>query len=272
MCWSARADAAAGLLVSGVGIVCVAGAVRQSRGRGRAGLLPLAALPLVLGAHQLVEAVVWLGADGHLSSSSAALARTVWAVIALPLLPVLVPVGVWRADRAAAAPDRTSPDPAAPGRAAAGRAAADAGAVLPGSAARPASGARARAPGWFAVLGAVVAVPLAVAVAVDPVTAREDGHTLAYGVGVPYPAVLLAGYLVATVGSLLVSTDRLLRLLGVLTGAGAVVAALLWRTAFVSTWCALAALVSVVLLRWVGRRPERRAAPPAPRVSAPPAD
>ncbi|MEV7780529.1 DUF6629 family protein [Kitasatospora sp. NPDC088351] len=45
----------------------------------------------------------------------------------------------------------------------------------------------------------------------------------------------------------------MLRRLGVLTGAGAVLCSVLWRLAFVSTWCALAALVGVVLLHWAGR-------------------
>ncbi len=92
-----------------------------------------------------------------------------------------------------------------------------------------------------------------VAVARHPVTAEEHGHMLSYAVGIPYAPLLLAGYLVATIGSPLLSGDRTLRLLGVLTGVGALLSALLWRLAFASTWCALAALVSVVLLEWVRR-------------------
>ncbi len=54
----------------------------------RARDLPVAALPLLLGAHQLVEAAVWNSGGG------CSPAATAWAVIALPLLPVWVPVGV----------------------------------------------------------------------------------------------------------------------------------------------------------------------------------
>ncbi|WP_347568773.1 DUF6629 family protein [Kitasatospora aureofaciens] len=68
----------------------------------------------------------------------------------------------------------------------------------------------------------------------------------------PHAALLLAGYLLTTVGSFLVSGDRLLRCLGLLTGAGAVLCALFWRFAFVSAWCALAALASLLLLHWAG--------------------
>lgn len=56
MCWSATADLVAGAGVAAVGVACVA-RVRSARD------LPLAALPLLLGAHQLVESAVW-DADG----------------------------------------------------------------------------------------------------------------------------------------------------------------------------------------------------------------
>lgn len=100
-----------------------------------------------------------------------------------------------------------------------------------------------------------MAAALAVAVATRPVTATEHGHTRGYAVGLSHPAVLLTGYLLATVGSLLVSGDRLLRRLGLLTGIGALVCALLWRLAFVSTRCALAAVASLLLLHWTAHPP-----------------
>ncbi|MFJ2580344.1 DUF6629 family protein [Kitasatospora aureofaciens] len=96
---------------------------------------------------------------------------------------------------------------------------------------------------------------LAVAVATHPARATEHGHTLTYDIGVPHAAVLLAGYLLATVGSLFTIGDPTLRRTGLLTGTGAAVCAVLWRLALLSTWCALAALVSALLLRWVGRPP-----------------
>ncbi|MEE1782032.1 hypothetical protein PUR71_03655 [Streptomyces sp. SP17BM10] len=221
MCWSAQADAVAGGVVVGLGVVCLV----RARRSGRPQRVPLAALPLVLGAHQLIEALVWLGTDGGLPAAPAGWARTAWAAIALPLLPVYVPAAVWCA----------STEPGHPVGAVRHRVqAAQVGLCL---------------------LGAAVAVPLAVAVAAHPVTATEHGRTLTYGIGVPHPAVLLAGYLLATIGSLLVSGDRDLRRLGLLTGLAAGLCAVLWRIAFLSTWCALAALVSVLLVHWAGRAP-----------------
>ncbi|MFI9364088.1 DUF6629 family protein [Kitasatospora sp. NPDC053057] len=221
MCWSAQADAVVGGAVAGVGVACLV----RARRSGRPQRLPLAALPLVLGVHQLIEALVWLDTDGELPSALAEAARTAWAVIALSLLPVLVPTGVWCA------------------------------AHEPG---HPVGPNRRHVLALLTLLGVAVAIPLAAAVAARPVTANRHGHTLGYAVGVPHPALLLAGYLLATVGSLLVSGDRLLRRLGLLTGTGAVLCALLWQFAFISTWCALAALASLLLLHWAGHPPTNR--------------
>ncbi|WP_405861531.1 hypothetical protein OG361_39545 [Streptomyces sp. NBC_00090] len=198
MCWSATADLWAGLGIGAVGVASLASV------RG-AGDVPLAALPLLLGAHQVVEAAVWRSGGG------AGPATLVWAVIALPLLPVWVPAGVL-------------------------------------TAARPADGRRLLVP---LAAGLATAGVLAYHLATRPVTAEIRGHTLGYVVDLPLAPLLIAGYLLATVGALLLARDRILRLLGLLTGAGAVVCALLWSTEFVSTWCALAALASLVLLAWV---------------------
>ncbi|WP_432115323.1 DUF6629 family protein [Streptomyces sp. S1] len=201
MCWSAAADLWAGLGIGAVGVASLA-SVR------RPGDAPLAALPLLLGAHQVVEAAVWHAGGG------AGPATLAWAVIALPLLPLWIPVGVL-------------------------------------TAARPTDRPRLFVP---LAVGLATACLLAYRLATRPVTAEIRGRTLGYVVDLPYAPLLLVAYLLATVGALLLARDRLLRLLGLLTGAGAAVCALLWTTEFVSTWCALAAVASVLLLVWVRGR------------------
>lgn len=203
MCWSATADLVAGTGIAAVGVACLA-AVR------RPGDVVLAALPLLLGAHQIIESVVWDAGGG------AGPATLAWAVIALPLLPLWVPLGVMTA---APRTDR-------------------------GRLAVPLA------------VGLLTATALAYRLATGEVTAEIRGHTLGYVLDLPYAAPVIAGYLLATVGALLLARDRSLRLLGVLTGAGAVVCVLLWRTEYVSTWCAFAAVASLVLIGWVrGRNP-----------------
>ncbi|MFD5549971.1 DUF6629 family protein [Streptomyces goshikiensis] len=202
MCWSATADLAAGTVITAVGVVCV---LRVRRARD----LPVAALPVLLGAHQLVEAAVWNAGGGCGPASTA------WAVIALPVLPVWVAFGVLLA--------------AAPG----------ARRVLWGPAAA----------------GLATAAVLAYCLATRPVDAEVRGHTIGYGVAVPYAPLVVAGYLFATLGALLLSGDRGLRLLGAVLAAGAAVCAALWRLEFASTWCAFAAAASVLVLGWVRRGP-----------------
>lgn len=190
MCWSATADLVAGTGVAAVGVVCVA---RTRRVRD---------LPLLLGAHQIIESAIWRSGGG---SGPAVLA---WAVIALPLLPLWIPLGVL-----CAAPPRARRRLLVP-----------------------------------LAAGIATAALLAYCLATRPVSAGIRGHTLGYALDVPRSGPLVAGYLPATVGALLLSGDRLLRALGVLAAVGSVVCAALWRLEFVSTWCAFAALCSVILL------------------------
>ncbi|MCX5337396.1 MULTISPECIES: DUF6629 family protein [unclassified Streptomyces] len=201
MCWSATADLVAGAGIVGVGVACVA-RVR------RVGDLPMASVPLLLGAHQLVEARVWQveGGTGP--------ATVVWAVIALPLLAAWVPLAVL-----CAVPRR------AWGRL-----------TIP------------------VVCGVMTAGAMAYAIATRPVRAEIRGHTVGYVLGLPHTEVLIAGYLLATVGALLLSGDRWLFGFGVLAAVGVLVCWALWRLEFASTWCAFAAVCSLVVFGWVRGR------------------
>lgn len=174
--------------------------------------LPLAALPLLLGTHQIIESAVWRSGGGT------GPATVVWAIIALPLLPVWVPLGVLLA-------------------------------------AQPRARRRLVIP---VVVGLATAAVLAYRLATRGVTADIRGHTLGYVLDLPHSPLIITGYLLATVGSLLLAGDPVLRLLGLLAAAGAVACAVLWRLEFVSTWCALAAVASVVVLGWARRRPADR--------------
>ncbi|MCQ4214038.1 DUF6629 family protein [Streptomyces longispororuber] len=206
MCWSATADLVAGTAVTAVGVACV---TRAARTRPRA--VPLAALPLLLGAHQLIEAVIWNDGGG---SGPATVA---WAVIALPLLPLWVPLAVL-----CAAPPRARRRLLVP-----------------------------------VAAGVVTSAVLAYVLAATTVTAEVRGHTMGYAIGLPHAGWLVGGYLLATIGSLLLSGEAGLVLLGGLVAVGAAGCAALWRWEFISTWCACAALCSVVLYGWL------RGGPPA---------
>ncbi|MEU9192422.1 DUF6629 family protein [Streptomyces hundungensis] len=219
MCWSATADLIAGGAITAVGVASVASAARRPLD------LPLAALPLLLGAHQIVEAVVWHNGGGT------GPATLIWAVIALPLVALWVPAAVL-------------------------------------CAAPPGARRRLLIP---LVAGIATCAALAHALASRPVTAEIRGHTVGYSLGLPWAGPIVLGYLLATIGSLLLSGDRGLVLFGVLVAVGAAVSFGLWRQEYISTWCAFAALCSVVLWFWVGRRRPLTRAPRTPRPSGEPA-
>lgn len=202
MCWSATADLVAGTVISAVGVASVV------RAAGRPRDLPLAALPLLLGAHQIIESEVW---RGHGGTGPATVA---WAVIAMPLLALWMPVAVL-----CAAP------PSARRRL-----------LFPLEA------------------GIATAAALSYCLATRTLTAEIRGHTVGYSLGLPHTELIVAGYLVATIGSLLLSGDRGLVLFGALVAVGAAVCVVLWRQEYISTWCAFAAVCSVVLYLWVRRR------------------
>lgn len=208
MCWSPNTDLVAGGVIAALGVVSFGRAALAGRRRD----LALAALPLLLGAHQLIESVVWSGWDDGTVSGGAV---TAWAVIAFPVLPAFVPLAV---------------------------------ALAAGI------GRRLRFAPFIAV-GVAVSAVFAYALASGPVTAEAVGHTMRYGVhALPAGWLVLAGYLFAALGALFVSPQPDVRLLGTVCTIGVLVCGVLWRYAFASTWCALAAVASLIIVRWSWRR------------------
>lgn len=199
MCWSATVD-----VVIGTGVV-LAGAVAVALVRDRRDL-PLAALPLLLGAHQLLEAHVWASSSGQGSVITGGFV-TLWTLVAFAVLPVYVPFALLVAER------------------------------------------ERRRGQWVAgAVGVPVAAVMTVAVA-HGATATDHGHVLDYGAGIPLLPLVLVGYLVAACVPFLLSPEPTMRELGVVLVIGAVVAGLVNLLAFASVWCALAAAVSVLVVR-----------------------
>ena len=97
MCFSAQADIVGGTLVAAIGV----DAYRHLR--GRSSHLLLATLPVLLGVHQLVEAFVWWGVDGHVPRAVGRVALWTYLLIAFVVLPVFVPFAVLAAPAVLAA-------------------------------------------------------------------------------------------------------------------------------------------------------------------------
>ena len=200
MCFSAGADVAAGMVIGAVGLDGLR-YVRRPAERW------LASLPIVLAAHQLVEAVVWLGLQDRVGEDVWRPALGLYLTIAFGILPVLVPLAV--------------------------------GALEP-----PARRGPTRA---FVVIGAVVSAVLMYAVVRGPVDARIQDLHVAYSVNLWNGGALVALYLAATCGPMLFSGFRHVRWFGIANLIVAGLLAWLSQEAFISLWCLWAAVTSVAI-------------------------
>jgi hypothetical protein len=174
--------------------------------------LALAALPLLLGAHQLDETLVWWGLQGHVSAGVGAgvghVATWVYLLFAFVVLPIYVPVAVLALEPA---------------------------------------GRRRSIVAGFAALGAVVSSVLLAAMLSGPVTATLGHHHIGYGIGLPAGFLVTAAYVVATCGPMVFSGYRRLFLFGVVNLVAVAVLARLAVSGFTSLWCGWAAVTAAVI-------------------------
>lgn len=180
---------------------------------------PLALLPLLLAGHQIVEAFVWWGLRGDVSWSTGRAAMWIYLLIAFCVVPVAVPYALAVLERRYAGRSRWA----------------------------------------FVALGAAVAAVLLYALVRGPVTAETEQHHIDYRIDLWLGGAVVALYVVATVGPLLRSRQVHLRLLGIVNLVAVVALAWLSSSAFISLWCAWAAVTSVAIaahLRLANRPPE----------------
>ena len=224
MCFSPEADAVMGLVIGAIGV----DALRHVREPSQ---LPLASLPVVLAAHQLIEVFVWSGLDGSVAPSVGRAAVYAYLLVAFAV-PLLIPPAV-----AAMEPDDRRRH------------------LIEG----------------LAMVGALVSLVLIVGVLTGPVTATDGGDHIAYTATVFHGIALTVVYTAVIHGCLLASSHRFIVVYGVLNLVAVTLLGWLTFSGFVSLWCAWAALTSLViavhlrnanpvlgLLRTsVGRRPLR---------------
>lgn len=221
MCFSPEADLVGGIVIGAIGVDVFRHVA------GRRSHMALAALPMLLGAHQVIEAVAWWGLQGHVGHAAGRLAIWSYLLIAFVLVPVYVPLAVW------------SSEP---------------------------RGRRRNAMAGFVVLGGVVSAVLLAAMLRGPVVATLATHHLSYSTDLHAGWLVVAAYVAATCGALLLSGYRDMAVFGVVNLVAVAVIARLTIDGFASFWCAWAAISSAAFalhLRY-GRGGTRRQDPAAP--------
>ena len=205
MCFSANADLAAGVVVAAVG----ADALRHAR---RPAEQALALLPVLLGAHLLVEAVVWWGLTGQVDPATGRAATWLYLAFALCVLPLLVPLTIRALE----------PDPA-----------------------------RRRLIGWLALPGGVLVAAYFGALVHGPVVAHIVGHHIAYDVPLDDGVLDAFVYAVVTCGALLLSSHRRIVAFGVANAVAVAGLTWLQADALTSLWCAWAAITSMAIVGYL---------------------
>jgi hypothetical protein len=202
VCFSPQADLVGGIVVGAIGFD---GALHIGSRRNQ---LALACLPLLLAAHQLDEAFVWWGLQGHVASDVGRVATWAYLLFAFVLLPLYVPLSVLALEPRGRRQALIAP---------------------------------------FVGLGAVVSVLLLAAMLRGPVTARLGHLHVSYGTGIHDGVLIVGAYVVATCGSLLFSGYRHIAIFGVVNLIAVAVLARFTIDGFASLWCGWAAVTSAAI-------------------------
>lgn len=173
--------------------------------RGRNDHLLLAGLPLLLGAHQLVEAFVWWGIEGHVPHDVGRVALWIYLLIAFVVLPMFVPFAVLAIEPTARRRWSMAP---------------------------------------FIALGAGVSTVLLVAMLRSPIGVTEHPYHLSYSLQLDNDGIVIVLYIVAVCGALLFSGYRHIEIFGFANLIALAVLAWLTVDGFASLWCAYAALAA----------------------------
>jgi hypothetical protein len=210
VCFSPQADLVGGVVIGAIGVHAVRSA------RKRHGAVALAALPLLLGVHQLIEAFVWLGLQGHEPHEVERTALWAYLLIAFVVLPIFVPVAVLLNE------------------------------PLPR---------RRWAMAPLVVLGVAVASDLFESMLSGPLNVELRPYHLAYSVDLSHGIYVTALYVTAVCGTLLLSSRRRIVTFGIVNVVAIGVIAWLTIDGFASVWCGWAAVSSgaIALHMRIGR-------------------
>lgn len=201
MCFSPQADLAGGVVAGMIGV----DALRHVRHHSER---LLAWLPLLFGAHEIVEAFVWWGLTDKVSWSVGGAAVWLYLAVAFVVVPVVVPVAVTAVE----------PNPT-----------------------------RRKIMIGLTAVGVVVAVIYLVVMVTRPVGARIDGHTVVYSIPLGQNGTVNALYVLAACGLLMISSHRHIVIFGVVNLGAVAVLLMLASDANTSLWCAWAAVTSLVI-------------------------
>ncbi len=202
MCFSPEGDMVAGVVVLGIGLDAILHTRRQPAA------IATSAIPVLLGLHQIDEAFVWWGLQGHVPVALGRVAMWIYLYIALVVLPAVVPALMLWVEPQRARRWRMAP---------------------------------------FVLLGLVTAAVILETMLTGHPSVRLARLHLAYSIGLGHGVTVIGCYIVATCVPLLLSSFRWFRWFGAANLVAVVTLAILVADGFTSLWCLYAALVSAAV-------------------------
>ncbi len=106
-------------------------------------------------------------------------------------------------------------------------------------------------------VGALVSIFALTNMLSGPVSAHIEQSCIQYDLPLAYPLSVLWLYLLATCGSLIISSQRFIRLFGILVLVSSAIAGWVYTEIFASVWCFFAAVLSGLLYLHFNTRPRR---------------
>jgi hypothetical protein len=213
VCFSPEGDLVGGIAVVAIGV----DALRHLRRRNDH--LALAALPLLLGFHQIDEAFVWWGLRDMVPHEVGRVAMWIYLLIAFVVLPIFVPIVIMLLEPTARRRWRIAP---------------------------------------FLAIGTAVSAVLLETMLRNHPTVTLGAYHLAYSLGLQHGIIIIGFYIVATCGSLLASGFRHIVVFGLANLVAVVVLARLSADGFASLWCFYAAIAcGAILLHMRYAKPHR---------------
>jgi Family of unknown function (DUF6629) len=213
VCFSPEGDLVGGIVVTGIGV----DAVRHLHHRNDH--VALAALPLILGFHQIDESFVWWGLQGVVPHDLGRIAMWIYLVIAFAVLPIFVPLVIMLLEPSARRRWRIAP---------------------------------------FLAIGTGTSTVLLETMLQNGPNVRLGAYHLAYSIGLQHGIVIIGIYIVATCGSLLASGFHHIVVFGFANLVAVVILARLSADGFASLWCFYAAIAcGAILLHMRYAKPHR---------------
>jgi hypothetical protein len=186
-------------------VICAIGVDAVRHIGQRREFIALAWIPLLLGVHQLIEGLVWLWLQGHVPRGVGHVALWAYLLIAFVVLPVLIPLAVIALEPTIRRKVLMAP---------------------------------------FALIGVAIAAVLLTAMVRGPVEVKLASYHLSYGIRLPDGFWVVAFYVVAVCGPLLLSGYRNVAVFGIVNLVAVIIIAKLTVSGFASVWCGWAAVSS----------------------------